>query len=196
MIQTRLTFAKELIKPLHESRLKQRATVRFPDTREELETIRQHACMTEEQIHSAWMDSNEFEALRAAARKLSRDNMDKGYSRLLCPIDNPKLAQLRLDLWVKPDNEQNMRGLERYVNSEHRQLRDESVRQTVRAVLEAQSMVRERGAGGEVDFMDWLASISRCHSAECIEFAQMIAKADERAAQKRNTTRRVQHRER
>lgn len=181
----------EISNSLHQSPSKQRASVKFPDTRDKLEAIRQRASMTEEQIHSSWMDDEEFQAVRAEAKKVSSENMDKGYSNLLCPINNPKLAQLKLDLWAKAENDKNMRGLERYVNSQHRHFRDGTARRAVRAVLEAQRKVRE--SGEEFDFMDCLATISREHSAACTQFAQMIAKADERAVQRR-TSPRVQHR--
>jgi hypothetical protein len=174
------TPINEVAKPLHQSPSKKRCSVTFPDTRDKLEAIRQHACMTEEQIHSLWMDHEECQAVRAEAKKVSNENRDKGYSKLLCPIGNPKLAQLKLDLWAKVDNEKNMRGLERYVNSQHRHLREGTARRTIHAVLKAQDDVRESG-----EEMECLASISRQHSAACTHFAQMIAKADERAVQRR-----------
>jgi hypothetical protein len=177
------TTINEATKPLHQSPLKQRFSVTFPDTRDKLEAIRQRECMTEEQIHSAWMDAEEYQAVRAEAKKVSNENRDKGHSKLLCPISNPKLAQMQLDLWAKADNEKNMRGLERYVNSQHRHLRDGTARRAIHAVLEAQEKVRE--SGEKVDFMDCLASVSIQQSAACTQFAQMIAKADERAVHRR-----------
>lgn len=157
--------------------------VSFPASQDELVAV-QLVSMAEELL---WLDENEFQAVREQASLISHLNRDKGFSKLLCPNDTPDVAQVKLDLWAKMENEKNLRGLERYVNSEHGDYRDSIVRQAVQAVLQAQQQAREKGE--QVDFMDLLAPISRQYSTDCAKFAQMIAKADEKAVHQRSRCR-------
>jgi len=156
---------------------KQRVT--FPESEEELVAVR-HFSLAEELL---WMDESEFQAVRAQAHLVSDLNRDKEFARLLCPIENPEIAQAKLDLWAKMENDRNMRGLERYVCSEHRNYRDTHSAKAVQAVLEAQQQAKENGLRVELD------SIYRQYSTSCAEFAQMIAKADEKAVHQRSRCR-------
>ena len=157
--------------------------VSFPESEEELVVVRQIS-MAEELL---WMDAAEFQAVREHASLVSTLNLDKGFSMLLEPIANPHEAQVKLDLWAKMENEKNMRGLERYVCSEHRNYRDNLCREAVQAVLAAQQQARENGQS--VELFDLLAPIYGKYSTSCLQFAQMIAKADEKAVHQRSRCR-------
>jgi hypothetical protein len=169
-------------KPEDESGRK-RMMVKWPSTKEKMEEIRRRSSVTENQISTLWLDYQEFRSLKAEASKSAKENRNKGYSKLLGLPDNEKMAQLNLDLWASRENHLNMRGLERYVNSEHRQWRDTATRETRQAVLEAQKKVAHEEDDLD-DFSDYLAAISCEHSADSKLFAKMIAKADEKAAVK------------
>ncbi|CAJ1899111.1 unnamed protein product [Cylindrotheca closterium] len=166
-------------------KMEKKRRVSFPESQDELAAIRLIS-MAEELM---WMDEEEFQAVRAQAHRISNQNRDKGFSKLLCPNEKPDVAQVKLDLWAKMENEKNLRGLERYVNSEHRDFRDAIVRQAVDAVLQAQQQAKENGE--QVDFTDLLAPISRQYSTTCAEFAQMIAKADAKAVHQRSRCRSI-----
>jgi len=168
-----------------EKKLKRR--VSFPESEEDLVAVR-HVSMAEELL---WMDEAEFQAVREQANIISDQNRDKGFSKLLAPNEKPDVAQVKLDLWAKMENEKNLRGLERYVNSEHRDHRDSIVRQAVQAVLEAQQQAKENGTEQEVELIDLLAPISLQYSTTCAEFAQMIAKADAKAVHQRSRCRSI-----
>lgn len=168
--------------PHESSVLEKKHHVSFPESQDELVVVK-HVSMAEELM---WMDEAEFQAVREHAHNISSQNRDKGFSHLLCPNQKPDIAQVKLDLWAKMENEKNLRGLERYVNSEHRNHRDSIVREAVQAVLVAQQQAKENG---EQQITDLLAPISRQYSSSCAEFAQMIAKADEKAVHQRSRCR-------
>jgi hypothetical protein len=164
-----------------ESTRRQRGMVKWPSTKEKMAQIRRRSFLSEEQVKSLWINYQDFCSLKGEATKAATESKDKGYSKLLArPLDDELLAQMKLDLWAKVENDLNLRGLERYVNTEHREWRDSARRQAVKAVLEAQKVVKETAELRE--FGEYLAAISCQHSADSKEFAQMIAKADEKAA--------------
>jgi len=136
------------------------------------------------------MDGDELEAVRSQAMLFADSAKDKGFAQLLCPMNDgsqvfrylhndPKVAQMKLDLWVKTADNKNMRGLERWANTQHGELRDMTVRTLVQAVLEAQDDAKDNE---QVDLMDLLDRTSRQHSFVNKQFAHMMAKADEKAA--------------
>jgi hypothetical protein len=133
-----------------------------------------------------WLNYQEFCSLKGEATKVAAESKDKGYSKLLArPLSDELLAQMKLDLWAKVENDLNLRGLERYVNTEHREWRDSTRRQAMKAVLEAQKVAKETAELSE--FGEYLAAISCQHSADSKEFAQLMAKADEKAAKIRSS---------
>jgi hypothetical protein len=165
-----------------ESTRRQRGMVKWPSTKEKMTQIRRRSFLSEEQVKSLWLNYQDFCSLRGEATKVATKSKDKGYSKLLDrPLNDELLAQMKLDLWAKVENDLNLRGLERYVNTEHREWRDSARRQAVKAVLEAQKVAKETAELSE--FWEYhLAAISCQHSADSKEFAQMMAKADEKAA--------------
>jgi DNA-binding ferritin-like protein len=157
--------------------------VKFPSKKEKMEEIRRRSSISDEQLESLWLNYQEFCSLRREVSEEISANKDRGYSKLLIGTLDEQLAQVKLDMWVKPDDNLNQRGLERHVNSQHRAWRDGEKNRAVQAVLEAQAIAREEAELD--DFADSLASISNQHTQQSKEFAQMMAKADEKAVQQR-----------
>lgn len=158
--------------------------VKFPSKKEKMEEIRRRSSITDEQLESMWLNYQEFCSLRKGVSEEISANKDRGYSKLLiATLDDERLAQVKLDMWVKPDDSLNQRGLERHVSSQHRAWRVGEKNRSVQAVLEAQAIAREESEFD--DFADYLACISSQHTQQSKEFAQMMAKADEKAVQRR-----------
>ena len=158
--------------------------VRWPSSKEKLERIRRKSSLSEEQVKSLWLNYQDF--LNIRERNKSAIYSDRGYSKLL-PGKNGEedqedhLRQIKLDLWAKVENDLNMRGLERNVSDDHRQWRRLQTQQVRVAVLEAQAVAQE---DEELeDFSQFLAEISLEYSKQSTEFAVMLGKADEKAAQ-------------
>ena len=171
---------------IRQTRDKRKRMVKWPSTKEKLEMIRRRSSVNKEQLQSMWLNYEEFCDLRSAASKSATESMDRGFSKLLTRLPvNENLAQLRLDLWAKVENDSNLRGLERYVSSDHRHKRDEAKRQTTLAVLEAQQSAKEND--GLENFAEYLAAISCRHSADSRSFAAMMGIADEKAIRRRPT---------
>ena len=169
--------------PSTELKARNKGLVKFPSTKEKMEEIRRRSSISNEQLDSLWLNYREFCDLRTEVQHVARETKDKGYSKLLTvPKDDENMAQMRLDMWAKVENDLNLRGLERQVNSEHKQWRDEERARTRRAVLEAQEYLREDREFE--DFSDYLAMISSRNSERSKMFARMMAKADEKAARK------------
>jgi hypothetical protein len=157
--------------------------VKFPSKKEKMEEIRRRSSISGEQLESLWLNYQEFRSLRREVSEEISANKDRGYSKLLIGTLDEQLAQVKLDMWVKPDDNLNQRGLERHVSSQHRAWRDGEKNRAVQAVLDAQAIAREEAELD--DFADSLASISNQHTQQSKEFAQMMAKADEKAVQQR-----------
>ena len=169
------------------SEVKKTCTVKWPVSREKLESIHFVSSFPKERRQSMYIGRKELRDLQDQIIEVTDVYRDKGFCNLLPnSLVDPKLAQVKLELWANTDSNQNLRGLERYVNDKHRKLRDSTTRKAIQAVLDTQRKVREQEEN--VDFDEHLALASMELSSESILFAQMIAKADEKTAQKISRT--------
>ncbi len=124
-----------------------------------------------------WLDAAELQNSKLQIGDVCRKLRDQGLSELLTDtVRGGAKTQMKLDRWVIQGAP--LRGLERHVNRQHGQERDQLRTQAVKAVLEAQRRMRLTGDEPSAEF---LAKVSFALSQASRELALKLAAADERA---------------
>lgn len=123
-----------------------------------------------------WLDVAELQNSKLQIGDICRKLRDQGLSDLLTDtVRASSKSQMKLDRWVIQGAP--LRGLERHVNRQHGQERDQLRTQCVKAVIEAQRRMRLNGDTSP----EFLAKVSYALSQASRELALKLAAADERA---------------
>jgi hypothetical protein len=155
--------------------------VSFPPNEEDLHTV---VCTVphredygEEVTASLFFSRDEHQAARSSARAAAMIRDGEGHSKLLdgsFDVKRPDLQE-KLNRWAEEAHDVSQRGLERWVNEDHGEGRNQEQFRAVMAVLGAQDdMLRKRR---EVD-REKLRRVSTKATRKSRHFARMMGKAD------------------
>jgi hypothetical protein len=133
---------------------------------------------TEEDHENLWFSKSDYHMCRAEAKVISRECVRMGYSKNLdnTYTEKSSVAQEQLQIWVEESF--TGRGLERWANKDHGELRQTVQLEAVMAVLEAQDeMIAYSRGGGAID-AEKLRKVSTKATKTARHFARMMGKAD------------------
>jgi hypothetical protein len=133
---------------------------------------------TEEDHENLWFSKADYHMCRAEAKVISRECVRMGYSKNLDNTYTEKstVAQEQLQIWVEESF--TGRGLERWANKDHGELRQTDQLEAVMTVLEAQDeMLAYSRGSGTVD-PEKLRKVSTKATKTARHFARMMGKAD------------------
>ena len=126
--------------------------------------------------HSAlWFSKAEYQSSRMEAKVISREASRYGFSKNLDGTFGEKstTAQELLQMWCASGDSR--RGLERWANHEHGQVRSKDQFQAIQIIIEAQDNMM---ASGDVIDHEKLRKVSHKATKTARQFARMIGKAD------------------
>lgn len=127
-----------------------------------------------------WFSKSDYHMSRSQAKVISRESARFGLSKNLDDTyseKNPE-AQERLQQWsIHSDSR---RGLERWANREHGEVRQQDQFKAIMAVLEAQDELLASSNDGKVD-SEKLRKVAHKATKTARQFARMMGKADSHA---------------
>jgi hypothetical protein len=132
---------------------------------------------TEEDLERLWFSKADYHMSRAAAKVVSRESARFGFSKNLDDTyteKNPDALE-RLQLWAVHGDSR--RGLERWANKDHGELRQQDQYDVVMVILEAQDDMLSKSKDRKVD-PEKLRKVSHKATKTARHFARMIGKAD------------------
>lgn len=153
--------------------------VRFPETVVSVvDYVPSRSSLSQEDYKKLWYQRSDFQFSKSKARMISKESQSYGYSADLEGVFGGGLPSIqeRLNLWCRYGHSR--RGLERWANETHGQLRKREQSRAVKAVLLAQ---REMQKFGQPVESEELKSISEALTQSAREFAQRMGQADEYA---------------
>lgn len=161
------------------SPLSSKKTVRFPEEETEIALI---VCeiptreeFTNEDKEMLFFSKEEYQVSRTAAKLVSKESHRNGESKNLenTFIEKNEETQCKLNNWARRGH--NRRGLERWINRDHGEKRQNEQFAAIQSVLEAQEEMQIRGK--EVDH-EKLRKVSHKATKTSRHFARMMGKAD------------------
>ena len=133
---------------------------------------------TPEDHENLWFSKADYHMCRAEAKVISRESVRLGYSKSLDDIFSEKdaVAQEELQKWAMVDIA--IRGLERWANKAHGELRQADQLDAVMAILEAQDEMLSCHKNGRIVDAEKLRKVSTKVTKSARKFARMMGKAD------------------
>ena len=133
---------------------------------------------TEEDLENLWFSKADYHMCRAEAKVISRECVRMGYSKNLdnTYTEKSSVAQEQLQIWVEESF--TGRGLERWANKDHGELRQTDQLEAVMAVLEAQDEMLAYARNSGVVDAEKLRKVSAKATKTARHFARMMGKAD------------------
>ncbi|KAL3934027.1 MAG: hypothetical protein SGBAC_010150 [Bacillariaceae sp.] len=163
-----------------------RPRVHFPQEKNELATvlveIEDVLSLTSEDKKRLWFSRSDYDFSRSSARVVAQESERYGKSKHLDDtyVKNfDQDAQTSLNLWAMHGPQR--RGLERWANSAHGDLRKKDHHRYMSSLLRAQTDMKLKGVEPKVR-MQMLQTIGEGLSKQSRQFAQMMASADAEAA--------------
>ncbi|CAJ1951302.1 unnamed protein product [Cylindrotheca closterium] len=163
-----------------------RPRVHFPQEKEALTTvlceIEDVLSLTSEDKKRLWFSRSDYDFSKSSARVVAKESERYGKSKHL---DNSYVktfdqdAQTSLNLWALHGPQR--RGLERWANSAHGDMRKKDQHRYMSSLLRAQTDMNLKGVEPDVRWQ-MLQTISNGLSQRSRQFAQMMAAADAEAA--------------
>lgn len=163
-----------------------RPRVHFPQEKHALATvlceIEDVLSLTSEDKTRQWWSRSDYDFSKSSARVVAKESERYGKSKHLdnCYVKTfDQDAQISLNLWVLHGPQR--RGLERWANSAHGDLRKKDQHRYISSLMRAQTEMNLKGVEPNVR-MQMLQTISEGLSQRSRNFAHMMAAADAEAA--------------
>lgn len=133
---------------------------------------------TPEDHENLWFSKADYHMCRAEAKVISRESVRLGYSKTLdnTYTEKSSVAQDQLQEWATIDMA--IRGLERWANKDHGELRQSDQLDAVMAILEAQDEMLACPKNGRIVDAEKLRKVSSKVTKTARHFARMMGKAD------------------
>lgn len=133
---------------------------------------------TPEDHENLWFSKADYHMCRAEAKVISRESVRLGHSKALDNTYTEKniVAQEQLQEWTTVDIA--IRGLERWANKAHGELRQTDQLDAVMAILEAQDEMLACTKNGRIVDAEKLRKVSSKVTKTARHFARMMGKAD------------------
>jgi hypothetical protein len=133
---------------------------------------------TPDDHENLWFSKADYHMCRAEAKVVSRECVRLGYSKNLNDTFTEKssIAQEQLQEWAAVNIA--IRGLERWANKEHGELRQTDQLDAVMAILEAQDEMLSCARNGRIVDAEKLRKVSTKATKTARHFARMMGKAD------------------
>jgi hypothetical protein len=133
---------------------------------------------TPEDHENLWFSKADYHMCRAEAKVVSRESVRLGYSKNLSDTFTEKntVAQEQLQEWAAVSIA--IRGLERWANKEHGEIRQTDQLDAVMAILEAQDEMLSCARNGRIVDAEKIRKVSTKATKTARHFARMMGKAD------------------
>lgn len=134
-----------------------------------------------------WYRQSEMNQIKRKAMSIARDAQRYGLGSILSNTYGKDCGETQhsINTWAR--NGASRRGLERMINNEYAAKRADIRKRTIKSVLRAQMKMEEEGVNDKDYQLTVLARLSEAFSQDSRNFARVLGRADEHAANVDNT---------